>query len=238
MYVNTLLCMSPVLVHSRQAFNAAINETTSNAPYETQTKETPYEYRPNADNYEKMCFELQEQVKNLECDNDQLKARNEELKADLARSEMAVEVAREQHEKIEADCDFKLNIMQQSKQGIEAELDTVHSQMNELQASYEKLQRISDERRNDSEDLKLEIQRQNEIIGGLNRKISNWSEEADRLRGQLDVHKRAAMDAAMGADEQIKSLRLEMHQLKGEIATLEVEKVCLWSYNLIIMSVT
>jgi len=57
-------------------------------------------------------------------------------------------------------------------------------------------------------------------------------DEAERLRGELDAVKRQAFDQTRAADEAAKTSRLELHQLRSQVASLEVERQQLASAKL------
>jgi hypothetical protein len=58
------------------------------------------------------------------------------------------------------------------------------------------------------------------------------ADEAERLRGELDTHKRISFDHTRAADEASKVARMELHQLRSQVASLEVERQSLASAKL------
>ena len=104
--------------------------------------------------------------------------------------------------------------------------------MQDMVRTVQKQAREAEEHRSVVEDLQLRLQRKTEQCDGLNRKVGNWADEAERLRGELDTVKRQAFDQTRAADEAAKSSRLELHQLRSQVASLEVERQQLASAKL------
>lgn len=104
--------------------------------------------------------------------------------------------------------------------------------MQDMIRTVQKQGREAEEHRSVVEDLQLRLQRKTEQCDGLNRKVANWADEAERLRGELDAVKRQAFDQTRAADEAAKTSRLELHQLRSQVASLEVERQQLASAKL------
>lgn len=176
--------------------------------------------------------EKSHQILMLERDKDDLETTNRAISSDLQRGEEAITAARLKQEHTESDCEFRLNIATQSKAAVETELGSVRDQMQDMIRTVQKQGREAEEHRSVVEDLQLRLQRKTEQCDGLNRKVANWADEAERLRGELDAVKRQAFDQTRAADEAAKTSRLELHQLRSQVASLEVERQQLASAKL------
>ena len=159
----------------------------------------------------------------------ELERRVTEMTEDLGRCESTITSARGNQAQTESDCEFRLNIMKQRENALETELDALKDQLNGSERRGDQTSREKAHYEAMVEDLKLSLQQKNEQCDALNRKIGNWADEAERLRGALDGQKRQLFDTGLAADAQNKSSRMELHQLQAKITSLEVERQTLAS---------
>lgn len=73
-------------------------------------------------------------------------------------------------------------------------------------------------------EIKNELEHRDEEIDRLGLKIKEWQDEAERLRQELDRKARSEFDLHTRTDTQAKQLRIQIHELREQRASLEVER--------------
>jgi FtsZ-binding cell division protein ZapB len=81
-------------------------------------------------------------------------------------------------------------------------------------------------------EIRTELDRRGDEIARLQLKIKEWHDEAERLRQELDLKARAEFDFHKKMDQLVKRLRIEVHELREQRASLEVERNMLSSAKL------
>eukprot|EP00040_Diaphanoeca_grandis_P011677 m.59896 g.59896 ORF g.59896 m.59896 type:complete len:459 (-) comp22775_c1_seq1:374-1750(-) len=122
------------------------------------------------------------------------------------------------------DCEFRLNLIEESKQTLALENDQNQEELQafacDLRDNESKISELEDTIRS----LKMEKAMFEEEKEKIAQKTKEWHDEAERLRRVVDEKNRLNFEMRGEDDSKSKNMKLQLHELQSQVAALDVEK--------------